>query len=467
MPVVRRRWSDGAPNAQKFGELNSYGQSRAPQEFIYSREIGSSSGKRIFICFEASAQDCEYALRKDEGLDQQDHRRAMIYEIVKAVHMMGITSYNGMEDLELTAASVLELTGYHKMSSHCDCSILTVSKGIREYGRAMIIALARVAESNEDFVGHMVANVGTVGLRVMWRVRVAQRVGRGGRVQVLRRWHARDNRLPLGYSIDGDYAVVGGGCDVGNSCCGEWWLRRFLELGPVMAVRRHGGALQRWQQRLRPGIIGILRKLAGRNHDGRRRRRLGIPCMHFPCSSYVGLVHHGEVVVIITVIAAVVLDDQELRLIVMGIVMRMRIPIINVNINVNVRRNGISGGLGAAIGEVVEDDVELGLALLDLALELPDNPVTTADGINGSHVGFIDNGPHGLVFLRRGEVADDFGNVANTEKLVGVEELALAVVGEIRGEYAIGGALSALVLASGAGLGTVGRRRKEELQTKR
>nr|GLL17825.1 protein YLS9-like [Ipomoea trifida] len=126
--------------------------------------------------------------------------------------------------------------------------------------------------------------------------------------------------------------------------------------------------------------------------------------------------------------------------------------------------NGISGGLGAAIGEVVEDDVELGLALLDLALELPDNPVTTADGINGSHVGFIDNGPHGLVFLRRGEVADDFGNVANTEKLVGVEELALAVVGEIGGEYAIGGALSALVLASGAGLGTVGETGRFQLR---
>nr|GMC47026.1 hypothetical protein Iba_chr01aCG7460 [Ipomoea batatas]GMC53113.1 hypothetical protein Iba_chr01dCG3580 [Ipomoea batatas] len=38
-----------------------------------------------------------------------------------------------------------------------------------------------------------------------------------------------------------------GGCDVSSSCCDKWWLRRYedgLELGLVMAVRQHGGALQ-------------------------------------------------------------------------------------------------------------------------------------------------------------------------------------------------------------------------------
>nr|GMC69441.1 hypothetical protein Iba_chr03aCG6590 [Ipomoea batatas] len=48
--------------------------------------------------------------------------------------------------------------------------------------------------------------------------------------------------------------VVGGGCDVSSSCCDKWWLRRSedgLELGPVMAVRQHGGALQRcWIRQL-------------------------------------------------------------------------------------------------------------------------------------------------------------------------------------------------------------------------
>lgn len=82
-----------------------------------------------------------------------------------------------------------------------------------------------------------------------------------------------------------------------------------------------------------------------------------------------------------------------------------------------------------------------------------DDAVATADGVGGADVGLENDGAHGLVLVAVVEVFDDLGDVADAEELVGVEELALAVVGEIRGQNAVGGALAALVFASGAGLG--------------
>lgn len=107
----------------------------------------------------------------------------------------------------------------------------------------------------------------------------------------------------------------------------------------------------------------------------------------------------------------------------------------------------------AAEGEVVEDDVELGLGEAYLVLEVADDPVTSSDGVRGTRVGLEDDGAHGVVLGRRVEVADDLDDVADAEEAVGVQELALAVVGEVGGEDAVGGALPALVFAGGAGLG--------------
>nr|GME14254.1 hypothetical protein Iba_scaffold15114CG0010 [Ipomoea batatas] len=56
-------------------------------------------------------------------------------------------------------------------------------------------------------------------------------------------------RALVAWRDGGVWPPVVGGCDVSSSCCDKWWLRRFedgLEVGPVMAVRQHGGALQRW-----------------------------------------------------------------------------------------------------------------------------------------------------------------------------------------------------------------------------
>lgn len=86
-------------------------------------------------------------------------------------------------------------------------------------------------------------------------------------------------------------------------------------------------------------------------------------------------------------------------------------------------------------------------------MEVADDAVAPEDGVVGAGVGLVDDGAHGLVLLVRGEVLDDLRDVADAEELVGVEELVLAVVGEVRGEEAVGLALPALVLACGAGRG--------------
>lgn len=50
-------------------------------------------------------------------------------------------------------------------------------------------------------------------------------------------------------------------------------------------------------------------------------------------------------------------------------------------------------------------------------------------------------------------MTDDLYDVADAEKAVCVQELPLAIVGEIRCQNAVGGALPTLIFAGGAGLG--------------
>ena len=75
----------------------------------------------------------------------------------------------------------------------------------------------------------------------------------------------------------------------------------------------------------------------------------------------------------------------------------------------------VVGGGGAVQGQVLEDEIELRLGIIDLALEIADDPVTTADRVSGADVGLENDGSHGFVFVRRGEVADEFGDFFDTE----------------------------------------------------
>jgi len=108
--------------------------------------------------------------------------------------------------------------------------------------------------------------------------------------------------------------------------------------------------------------------------------------------------------------------------------------------------------LGSEHGELLEDEFQLGSAVLDLGLQVEDVAVAASDRVRGAHVGLVDDGSHGLVLVAGADNLDDFGDVAYSEEFVGVEELALSVVREIGRENAVGGAFSALVLACSASL---------------
>ena len=105
--------------------------------------------------------------------------------------------------------------------------------------------------------------------------------------------------------------------------------------------------------------------------------------------------------------------------------------------------------------QLLEDEIELRLGEVDLAVEVADDAVAATDGVGGADVGLEDDSAHGFVFVGRVEVADDFGDVADSEQFMAVEELALAIVRKIRGEDAVWGAFSTLVFACCASLGSV------------
>ncbi|PON96154.1 hypothetical protein TorRG33x02_080840 [Trema orientale] len=116
-------------------------------------------------------------------------------------------------------------------------------------------------------------------------------------------------------------------------------------------------------------------------------------------------------------------------------------------------RNSSGSCCGATKLEMLEDEVELGLGEVNLALEVLDDAVAAANGVGGARVGLEDDGAHGVVPGGGGvELPDDLGDVADAEELVRVEELPLRVVGEVRGQNAVGGTLPALVLACSASL---------------
>ena len=83
--------------------------------------------------------------------------------------------------------------------------------------------------------------------------------------------------------------------------------------------------------------------------------------------------------------------------------------------------------------QLMKHDLEFGFAVLDLALKVTNDAVTSAHRIEGSDVGLENNGAHCLFLLEGIEVFDDFGDVANAEEFVSVEELALAMVREVGG----------------------------------
>lgn len=111
---------------------------------------------------------------------------------------------------------------------------------------------------------------------------------------------------------------------------------------------------------------------------------------------------------------------------------------------------------GAANGDLLEDEVALGLVVGDLAVEGGENAVAAADGIVGAGVGFENDGGHGDGFVGGGEVLDNLQDVADAEELVGVEEILLVMGREIWGKRTIRGASSALVFTCGASLGSGG-----------
>ena len=113
---------------------------------------------------------------------------------------------------------------------------------------------------------------------------------------------------------------------------------------------------------------------------------------------------------------------------------------------------GSGGGLLLTKRQLTENEIELGFDVFDLELEVANDAIAATNRIHGSDIGLKNNGAHCLFLLEWIEVFNDFGDVANAEEFMSVEKLALAIVREIGGENAIGSALTALVLAGGAGL---------------
>lgn len=101
----------------------------------------------------------------------------------------------------------------------------------------------------------------------------------------------------------------------------------------------------------------------------------------------------------------------------------------------------------------MKNNVELRLVILDETLQLPNDSVAPANRIVGSNIRLEDDGAHGLFLVGWIKVFDNFCDVADAKQFMSVEELALAIVREKRGENTIRSALPALVFASSASLG--------------
>lgn len=102
--------------------------------------------------------------------------------------------------------------------------------------------------------------------------------------------------------------------------------------------------------------------------------------------------------------------------------------------------------------QLLKNDGQFASGVFDLVMKLSYHAITPFNGIVGTSVGLIHDCMHSCVFVRRAKVFDDLGDVADSKELMGVEELAVAVVREIRSEKTIRSAFPALVFASSAGL---------------
>lgn len=108
--------------------------------------------------------------------------------------------------------------------------------------------------------------------------------------------------------------------------------------------------------------------------------------------------------------------------------------------------------LGPEKGELLKDKVKFSLVVFNLGLKVLDVLVATTNRVRGTHVRLEDDGAHGLVLKGRVKELDDLGDVADTKQFMGIEELPLAIVREIRCENAVRCTLPTLVLACRASL---------------
>lgn len=112
----------------------------------------------------------------------------------------------------------------------------------------------------------------------------------------------------------------------------------------------------------------------------------------------------------------------------------------------------LGGGGGAEGVELIEDELELGEVMAELALELLDDAEATGDGVGCAHVRLVYDGLHGDGALAGLERADELLDVTDAEQAVGVLELGCVLRREERREEAIGPASPALEFADCAGL---------------
>lgn len=114
---------------------------------------------------------------------------------------------------------------------------------------------------------------------------------------------------------------------------------------------------------------------------------------------------------------------------------------------------GGGGGGGRAAGvELIEDELELGVVMAELALELVDDAEATGYRVGGAHVRLVDDGLHSDGALAGVERADDLLDVTDAEQAVGVLKLGGVFRRKERREEAVGSASPSLELADGAGL---------------
>lgn len=110
----------------------------------------------------------------------------------------------------------------------------------------------------------------------------------------------------------------------------------------------------------------------------------------------------------------------------------------------------IPHGSGSVEGEILGDDLELGVAAVDAAAQLLHDGVGAAGGVGGAEVGLVDDGGDGVLVVVRRQFLQQLDDVVDAEEAVDVAELSLLVGGEVGGEGAVRRAAAALVLAGGA-----------------